>query len=240
MKLSHNKILFCAGIVILMAAATASAQLEVVTNNAANVGNILYPTCVQAGEYGLRTTTVNGVNSAMFVEAGASVGVNNETVFRAQFWFNPSTMDIRHGRRHFIASSTPGSTSKQLSPFRTGFFKNAFTGERKVNINCKVNCTNPTCPNAATTKISLGSAPGWSLIQIEWAQNSGPGVFDGVCRISVIAGIGAGESRQANITNLQYNIGSIKMGFLGGVVIDPQSTGEHCYDEFSSFRTLAP
>ncbi len=230
---------------LTLAAAPAFAQLEVVTNNAGNP-NPLDAECVHDGEYGMRIATTPGDASAMFVEAGESVGFNDETLFRAQFWFRPSDMDIRLGRKHFLMAATPGTTQYGAilgiqSPFRLAFFKNTNTLERKVNLNCKANCPTPgTCPSAVTTKLNLGTDPTqWSLIQVEWGHNT-PGSFDGTCRISILEGAGAGQSAEVGLANRQYSINSVRMGFSGGAVIDPQSNGKHCYDDFQSFRTLAP
>jgi hypothetical protein len=42
------------------------------------------------------------------------------------------------------------------------------------------------------------------------------------------------------VNNRQYSIDSVKMGYTGGAALQPDSDGQHCYDDFQSFRTLAP
>lgn len=246
MKLSRKTVLFCAALVALATVSTASAQLEVVTNNGANP-NPLDAACVKSGEYAMRISTVTGDATPRFVLAGAANGFNDETVFRAQFWFNPRDMFIRHGFRHFLLETLPGTTQYGavlgiLSPFRVSLFRNQFTGEYKVEMGCRANCFDPaTCGSAATfPRLTLGTGNAWSLIQVEWAHNT-PGLFDAVCRISIIDGAGAGQFAEVSgLSNRFYSIDSCKLGFIGGVFIDPQTDGSHCYDDFQSFRTLAP
>ncbi len=244
MRASRSLIFFVAALLVA-GSAWAATDLRVVTNDAGG-GNAacqaqpggceLDATCVQEGEYAMRVRATPTAGAAS-VQADSSVGFNDETVFRASFWFDPDDMDIRHGWRHFLLSGVPGAGVGVQAPFRVAFFKNAFTGDRKIAANCKVNCATPgTCASAATTKINLGPSPGYTQLVFEWKQNTGPGILDGLCKITAV-GVGSSE---ANITNLQYTIGAVKMGLLGGAVIDPQASGDHCFDDFQSFRTLAP
>ena len=227
-------------IVAVAVAAPASAQLEVVTNNGSN-SQPLDASCVKNGEFGLRLTTTTGDTSAMFVQAGSSVGMDDETTFRAQFWFHPGTMTENHGQKHFIVAATPGDDSLQtLAPFRVSFHKNAVTGDKKLAFRCKTNCQpapGGSCTSVGGGKVTLAPSD-WNLVQIEWAQNT-PGNWDGVCKISIIDGPAAGASASAPNQCRQYTIGTVKMGFTGGTVIHSSTDGTHCFDDFASYRTLA-
>ncbi len=231
---------------ISLLASPSLAQLEVVTNNGANP-NPLDASCVQEGEYAMRVSQVPPATSAMFVEAGDTAGFDDETIFRAQFWFNPRTMMVDHGRKHFILVATPGVRDPGSgiigtnAPFRVQFHHNNFTDERKLSLRCKVNCLNPgQCPSGAGSKVTLASDD-WNLVLVEWAHNT-PGLQDGICRIQIIDGPMAGQDsgNPAGVINRQYSINSVKMGYTGGVFLQPTSSGQHCYDDFQSFRTLAP
>lgn len=228
--------------VLALAVATpALAQLEVVTNNASNP-NPYDPDCVKNGEYAMRVTTTVGDTAARFVEAGASNGFDNETTVRAQFWFHPGSMTEDHGYKHFVLAATPGPGSLQnLAPFRVSFHKNAYTGDKKLAFRCKTNCTpvpGGQCTSVGGPKVTL--APNdWNLIQIEWSHNT-PGLWDGICRISIIDGPAAGAVSETPNSCRQYAVGTVKMGFTGGAAIHTSTDGNHCYDDFASFRTLAP
>ncbi len=93
--------------------------------------------------------------------------------------------------------------------------------------------------NKGTPKLTL--ADDWNLIQVEWAINSvpAPAPSDAICKVSVIDGPAAPLSAETTVRNAQYRTRGVRMGFLGAT-ISTQTAGDQCFDDYQSFRTLAP
>ena len=81
-----------------------------------------------------------------------------------------------------------------------------------------------------------------SLLQIEWIADDAAGTpFNGQITLTIIDGynVGATTNVAAGLNNFYFNIDRFSLGAMNEVGAATQS-GYMCYDEFASFRTLAP
>ncbi len=242
--------LCCLATALLLATAgvavAGSNSLTVVTNNPPGNANCQGQTggcqadasCVQEGEYAMRVRAVDGDDSAVFVEADDSNGFSDETVVRQVFWFSPDNMTANHGAKHFVNAANRSGGGK--APFRGVYRYNGNTGEHKMLLACITNCPGATnCSNKRTGRVTLD--PGFNQILLEWAHSdAAPNPANGVCRIEVIGGPAAGqEFATTNHRSTQATVAGVKLGMFGAPQ-SPSTDGDHCFDDYQSFRTLAP
>jgi len=225
----------------LASAAVAQNSLDVVTNigGGGPQGQPEAPACVQEGAYGMRITGDDGFTNEAYVQAGADVGVSDETTVRTTFWLNTDNFDTAvHGARHFLLTTVGAQQSRT---FQVMYIRNKNLDKHQIRALCLRNCpTPPACARNITSTLDL--APGWNQVMMEWAHNPSPAPAppDGVCRLSIIAGGNAGASTSLPGRYNQYLVRQMRLGMSGGANIDPSTQGEMCFDDFQSFRTLAP
>lgn len=228
-------------IALLAIAAPAFAQLDVVTtiNGGGPAGQPEDDACVNEGQYAMRTRTQAGVTDEMYVVADQTRGFNNETVVRQLFWFNPRGLTAIHGARHFISTALP--TVNGQRPYRLRLFRNNRRDVFQIQLLCGINCRDyPNCGTKGTAKLDL--APNaWNQILVEWAANTvpAPQATDAICRVSIVAGPNAGATAETVLRNNQYSVRGVRLG-MQGRTIHTSTDGDHCFDSFESFRTLAP
>jgi hypothetical protein len=241
METRRIKLLGLAAALFFLLAGTAFAQLSVVTNipGGGPEGQEEDPDCVAEGQYAMRTRTVPGVDDAMFVQADAANGFDQETIVRQQFWFHPRSLQAGLNVKHFINTALRDGGGK--APFRLILFRNQNADLYKLALACNANCPGGVgCGNKRTSKVTLADA--YNLILVEWAHSDpAPAPANGVCRVSIIDGPAAPAEGTLGtpLRNTQPVTAGIKLG-MQGAVLHPSTDGDHCFDDFQSFRTLAP
>ena len=176
------------------------------------------------GTFGMETTA-DGTPTNAFVR---DFSPNEEAVFRASFLFDPNNMNIAFGGRHLIfaaaANSVNGSRSIEVQIRRNP--SNTF------DVRCIAMVTGATAHRNYCGVIPVAFS-GPHLFTLEWEASQTPGV-PGFVQLTVD---GVTEGRP--VLNFSQRIRASNMGLLGGS-IDPGTVGSHYFDDFQSFRTLAP
>lgn len=153
---------------------------------------------------------------------------NDEVIYRAQFWFNPNTWNGPEGATVILARTTDETLF--YAPFQVLLTKKS--GLWRVYVRAQ----NNTGVVRFTNRINL--TPGTpSLLQVEWVKGDVPGTLSGDVTLSVLDGAAAGQSVATGLNNSNIYADNIVLGAL-----QPQTTqtGSYYFDEFASFRTLAP
>lgn len=177
------------------------------------------------GSFGLEATSDGSATNA-FVRDDSP---NSETTYRMSFMFDPNSMSMIVGGRHFIAASTTDSTNGNRSCVEVLLRRTAEGYDIRV-------FTSPTASSGRkkTPPQALSDEP--HLIEIQWQVSSGPGIEDGVIQSRIDGGPWVGRS---DIRSYTQTVKNAKLGFLASSV-DASTIGSHYYDDFQSFRTLAP
>ena len=177
------------------------------------------------GSFGLEAIA-DGTATNAFVQDDSPA---NETIYRASFMFDPNSMTMITGGRHIVFSATADSTNGnkaaitlQVKRKSSGF---AIRAMSQVTAGTQ---------REKTGDIALTDAP--HTVQLEWQVASGSGVADGYLRLTVD---GTTFVERTNIRSFTQSIKNAKLGHLASSV-DPATVGSHYFDDFQSFRTLAP
>lgn len=225
----------------LVAVASADNSLDVVTNISGGgpQGQIELPACVQEGQYGMRIIGDDGFANEAFVQAGSGNGILDESIMRTSFWVNTDSFTTdTHGARHFLITTVG---PQQARPFQVMYIRNLNKDKHQIRGLCLRNCqTPPNCTRNITSTLDLGA--GWNQITMEWSHNAtlAPNPPDGACKLSITGGPNAGASTEVLGRYNQYVVRQLRLGMTGGANIDPSTQGDMCFDDFQSFRTLAP
>ncbi len=165
----------------------------------------------------------------------------DETVYRAEFWFHPNSCYM----------GGTGSTGHWFSFMRatdSATFRSSF----QLLLTNKFNLyrlsgragTNSAGVFKITGRINLDPTA-WHKIRVELTNSPAAGTPGGDLVITVLEGPQAGQSVSASafsggvgINNSTITADDLHMGAVGNV--DPLITGSMYFDEFASFRTLAP
>lgn len=230
MKLNNKFLIVAMGLALVFAGgAVAQTTLDVVTNNAANP-NPLDASCVAEGEYAMRVT-FNTSSDHAFVEADSNQGFNNETVMRASYDINLRDLRVPHRHKFFVHSALPAGAG--LRPYQLLVSFNNVNGFKTW---CQAAQNNGVI--AAGPKVDL-DPDNYNRVQVEWAHNE-PGETDALCKVTVIGG---DSSTLTNFRNTNHTIGRVRMGANGRIIPamgNAPGRDTMCFDDFQSFRTLAP
>jgi len=178
------------------------------------------------GNFGLEAISDGSATNA-FVQDDSP---NAETTYRMSFMFDPNSMPMVVGGRHFIASATADSSQGNKSCIEVLLRRTASGYDIRVFTSVTASATN----RKKTAPVPLSDEP--HTIEIQWQESSGPGIEDGIVQIRVDGGAWVGRS---DVRNWTQTVKNAKLGFLASS-IDPGTIGSHYYDDFQSFRTLAP
>lgn len=193
-------------------------------NNAAAMGGTGGTAC-SGGPCGLEVT-FNGATSAAFVRDDTPA---NEGIYRAQFWFDPNNITMNDGTFHVLFRAT------QEVPFRACF--QIMLVKKSGLTRLWVRGLNNPGTERFTNRINI-PADGPQLIQVEWERSDTPGVLNGYATISIIDGSAAGATETVMLNNSAFGVDFVNMGAVGNIAAT--TIGSHYFDEFESYRTLAP
>lgn len=182
-------------------------------------------TCAAEGSFGYQVTKAPGSGNTVWVQDDTP---DSEGVYRMQFQYNFATMVVPHGGKYFIAVALQEGVGKRPAQMIVSY--NNVNG---FKVWCQAAHNNG---NIWTTpKVSV---PGntWQTLMLEFRQSQGGGIDDGICRVTNVTSGEFGEL--TGFRNSAYSVGRARIGLTGRASI-PVS-GYSCWDDFSSFRTLAP
>ncbi len=238
MTLRSKALTFAAIAAIVFSGAALGQSLDVVTNigGGGPQGQPEDPTCVREGSYAMRASTPAGDDSEIFVQADSTQGFNDETVLRQEFWFNPRSITMDSGAKHFINAALQGGAGQR--PLRAMLRFSAANGYSMV-LQCVRNCGSAPCSYQSSGSIPIQDD--WQLIRLEWAHNTAPAPApgDGICGVSVIDGAGAPQSSvRDDMRNSNTMAGRARLGVFGNPLRD-STVGDNCFDSYQAFRTLA-
>lgn len=181
--------------------------------------------CAAEGSFGYEVTKATGATNTVWVQDDTP---DNESVYRMQFQFNTATMTVGHRGKYMIAVALPEAA-----------------GQRPAQMLLSYNNTNgfkAWCQTAhnngiiwATPKVSVATGT-WQTLMLEFRQSQGGGTDDGLCRVTNVTTTESGEI--IDFRNGNYSVGRARIGLTGRAQVP--ISGTHCWDDFSSFRTLAP
>lgn len=209
-------------------------------------------TAAKNGSNGL-TVDVSGSGDKAWVEE--SDAHNLETVYRAEFWFNPNT------DRDQVSGNFPAGNAFVIfqaisdDPDQAGIVPVVEVelrryGSSSSTVRVRAYCyydrvasgTIPGKPKRLATPMLALTPDDWHklLVEIDTSSNNVTGSVDGVCRLSVIDGPVAPKSGElvGVVKNARSEIKLVRMGAVWGV--DPTTTMALYFDDFASFRTLSP
>ncbi len=203
------------GLAVLLAGSTVQAQNTWAVNGA----------CAAEGSFGFQVTKAVGGSNTVFVEDDTP---DNETVYRMQYQFNTATMVVPHQGKYIVGVALQEGAGQR--PAQVLISYNASNG-------WKVWLQTPHNNGVlyATPKVDLTPAT-WQTLMIEFQKSQGGGIDDGMVRITNVSTAASAEI--TNFRNSNYTVGRARIGLTGRATIP--TSGTHCFDDFSSFRTLAP
>jgi hypothetical protein len=178
------------------------------------------------GSFGLEVIS-DGTATNAFVQDDTP---DSESIYRISFMFDPNSMSMTVGGRHFIAAVTADSSQGNKSCVELLLRRTASGYDIRM-------FTAPTAATSGRKKTPpqpLSDGP--HTIEIQWQTSSGPGIEDGLIQMRIDGGAWVGRS---DIRSWTQAVKNAKLGFLASSV-DPTTIGSHYYDDFQSFRTLAP
>ena len=179
------------------------------------------------------TTNLDGGQSLAYV---SSDHPNQEKVYRARFWIDQRQLQIVEGDagvnnlRYFLGIDqqpvTPG-TAQHIVGFLT-----KSPDDNNFHFIVWVGDDGGTFRNGGN--IFLGGQP--RQVEVQWAAASAPGANDGMVQISRVDNAAQTDGRM-DLDNDEKEVDR----FRAGVFANPSGlTDSYIFDEFESFRTLAP
>ncbi len=231
MKTKLSKILL-ASTILLLAASGAMAQNSIAVNNAAAMGPDNGGTACGGGNCGMEIIFPGGSTNAARVQDDTPA---DEAIYRAVFWYDPSNIadnPSAAGYIHIFQRTTETGTFRapyQLILLQKSNLKRLFIRS----------LTNPSVVRFSN-RINLTGA---NEFEVTFTQSPTPGVAGGNVKIEVLTGPQAGQCVETKDTspglnNSQLDVDNVLAGAVGN--ISASVTGSAYFDEFSSFRTLAP
>ncbi len=203
----------------------AVAVLAVGTTVKAQSSSAVNGNCAAEGSYGYEVTKAPGATNTVWVEDDTP---DNEGVYRMQFQFNSKDMQVGHAAKYIIAVALQEGA-----------------GQRPAQMLISYNITNGFkvwCQSAhnngviyASPKVTIATND-WQTLMLEFRQSQGGGIDDGLCRITNVSTGATGAIE--NFRNSSYAVGRARIGLTGRAQVP--ISGTHCWDDFASFRTLAP
>jgi hypothetical protein len=216
-------------LMVVLGAPEAFAANSLAVTNAAAMGPEDGGQC-SGGPCGLAVTMDGSTNPARVQDDSP----NNEAIYRASFWFDPTGLTMAETDYFVIARWTETSavvgSAMLLMVYKNGNYR---LFARAAN-------------NAAgvfrfTSRINLTGA---NRIQIEWTQSPAPATPGGDMVVTILEGPQAGAtvaiSDIQGLNNSARDIDNAMIGAVGNLANAPGTSGTMYFDTFESFRTLAP
>ena len=180
------------------------------------------------------TAAMNGTNFGMMTTMDGSSNAVDEEVYRATFWFDPNSMDMAQGASRlaiiFIRDFDPAGGMPSGGMIRIELVKKndkyRILGKVKKNNGLWVKTNTP-----GQGWLVLGDEP--RQITLEYVVGSG----DGLIRLD--RGDGT-MVENTGINNSFWNVDNIRMGAPRLMTGVGTFSGSMYFDEFESYRTLAP
>lgn len=235
-----NKTLILLALSLLVAGSAFAANTGSVTNACA-MGPDNGGTACAGGNCGFQLDFDGSANAVKVVDDTP----NDEGIYRAQFWLNLETLTANDGQLFVIARGT------ELSNFASAFQILAVNknGAYRFFTRAVTNTLNPAAPRFSDRiTINAGEFANDLLFQIEFTSAETCGVAGGEAQLTLldaspgpVADVGKVVNTEnvfgSKINNCLLNVDDAHMGMVavGGV-----TGGTMCFDEFASFRTLAP
>lgn len=181
--------------------------------------------CAAEGSFGYEVTKAGGATNTVWVQDDTP---DSEGVYRMQFQFNTATMNSPHRGKYMIAVALQEGAGQRPAQMLLSY--NNVNGYK---VWCQTAHNNTVI--YATNKVDVAAGT-WQTLMLEFRQSQGGGIDDGLCRITNVT---SGASEEIiDFRNSNYAVGRARIGLTGRAQV-PVS-GTHCWDDFSSFRTLAP
>jgi hypothetical protein len=183
--------------------------------------------CASEGSFGLEAIH-DGTTNTTFVEDGTPA---SETLYRMSFDFNTDTLNVPHAGKFFIAVALQEGAGLRPAQLIVSF--NNVNGWRAWCQFAQNNGAIGKTPLGDKVTVNSGIT---QQLMLEWRQSQGGGIDDGICRLTNVT---TSESTEVtDIRNSVYSIGRARIGITGRAAIP--TGGSLCFDDFQSFRTLAP
>lgn len=187
--------------------------------------------CAMNGtNFGMRTTLVGGDAQVVYVQDDTPA---EETIYRASFWFNPNALSMPATSRFPIFLGRDDANGNVL---RLQVHRNAQNNKYRLRLQVKKN--NGDWANArefdttGTQFLPLGDGVVEKLVTVEVVYG---GTGDAMIRL-----IANGKTfSKTNFPSSNWDIGHVRMGATRALNVSTFN-GSMCFDEFESFRTLAP
>jgi hypothetical protein len=206
-----------------------------------------------SGDFGMLVNLTGQGDKAYVEESDAH---QSETVYRAKFWFNPNRDrnpadgNFPAGNAHVIFQAVgphPGGGAGNVPIVAVELRRyGSLSNTVRVRLFCYYDNQNsgsiPGRAKRLSTKMQALQPDKWNQLQVELQTSSSnvTGEVDGLCRLSVIDGPASPKTGQivGAVKNARHAITAVRMGAIFGV--DDNTVGDFYYDDFESFRTLAP
>lgn len=166
-----------------------------------------------------------------------------EGVYRASFWFNPNDLNLPDGEQHTIfeakSFNNKDGTNESIRAFRIVIRKQKKgTSFRLRGMSYQDNNSG----NRHATRLIAIQRVAWNKIQVEWKASTVPGseVQDSYFKLSIVEGPQAGKEEiiDGGAQNRRHKVEKVQLGIISGV--DTGTVGSHYFDDFESYRSLAP
>jgi hypothetical protein len=205
-----------------------------------------------SGDYGMMVTLTGQGDKAYVEESAAHQG---EQVYRASFWFNPNrdrdplSGNFPAGNAHVIfqalGDNPEGPGNAPVAEIELRRYGGASMTVR-VRAFCYYDNQNsgpiPGRAKRLATPLMALQPDSWHQLQLEVKTSSSnfTGEVDSVCRLSVIGGPAAPKFNEivGAVKNQHHAINIVRLGAIFGV--DDNTVGDFYFDDFESYRTLAP
>lgn len=216
-------------LVLVFAASDAFAANSLAVTNAAAMGSEDGGQC-SGGPCGLAVTLDGSTNPARVQDDSP----NNESVYRASYWFDPTGLTMAESD-YFVIGRWTETDAAVGSAMLLTIYKNG-----KYRLFARA-ANNAAGVFRFTSRINLTGA---NLIQIEWTQSDAPATPGGDMVVTILEGPQAGASVAISdiqgLNNSARDIDNALIGGVGNLANAPGTSGVMYFDTFESFRTLAP
>lgn len=199
-------------VIVVMALGVEATQLDVIP--AAALGG---------SSYGMRTTFDGGTDGVLVRDNSPS----SETVYRVQY-----------GYRNRITSMTLGDTHQIFRARGQGGYP---TNETVLRVQIKSTPSGyimfvwARLDNGGYSQPLMTFVPNVHQMMFEWAAATSPGANDGILRIYKSGNL---IREKVNLDNDTYVVDFVQLGAFS--TVDAATVGHQDFDNFESYRTLAP
>jgi len=216
-----KKTMLMAACVLLMAGGAAADNTLTVEDYAALNGT----------NYGMMVS-LDGTTNTVYVQDNTP---DNEEVYRAVFWFDPNSLTMAQGASRMVifftrdldpAGGMPSGGNVRIEMVKKNN-KFRVIGKMKKNNGLWVKTNTP-----GTGWLVLGDEP--RQIMLEYTVGSGSGLLR-LTRMDTMATV-----ENVDVNNSFWDIDDIRLGMPRIVTNGASFSGTMYFDEFESYRTLAP